>query len=266
MDVQIVSLSFLLVYLFLVAILDLKTKETPYFLSFSFIGAGLLSNIVFLIDTKDWLLVVNPLLASLISYLKYRFGLWGGGDFLVFIGTSLYLNLAFPYLWNFLVFLIFMYFSTLLYNSLYSLIIYVKERLFSKYELLFAFLILLLLYKHSYYWAFIVLLLWLLLVVYKLDLYYFTKKIPVEQLREEDWLAYDVYKDGKVLVKSSDYPEGIDNDVIEKIKKENVKFVYIKDGIPYLPTFFLALIFTIIFYEKEELIMGLINQFLLSIL
>jgi hypothetical protein len=255
-DFQLITFFFLLFYLFAVAVIDLKTKETPYFLSFPFILSGLLANIVFLVKNYSLILLIsiflNLMLAFSISFLKYRFGFWGGGDFLIFIGTSFYLNLIWPYFGNFFWFLISLYIATLFYNTFFLLFIYFKSRLFHYYELIFFILIFLsLLLTNNIIFALFFFLLWLIIVLHKTDLLVFTKKTSINNLKEEDWLAYPIFKEDKEILNSKDVPYGFDNETIKKLEKERISFVYIKDGIPYLPAFFIALIILYFIYNSN---------------
>lgn len=63
----------------------------------------------------------------------------------------------------------------------------------------------------------------------------FKKKIPLSRLR-----IGDVLIDSKIW-------EGITEKQLKKIKKSNKKFVWIKEGVRFAPTFPLALLFTLIY-------------------
>jgi len=245
MDLIIISIT--LSFLILVSILDLLTRETPYFISFAFILIGFFANLILLTQNFSWFLIINIILAFLISYFKYRLGLWGGGDFLMFLGIVFYLNLAFPFLeFNVFYYLFSLYLATLVYNIIYVLIIYFKHKFFNKYETIF-FIFFFLLFFINKFLAIFLLLLWLIVVINKLDLLYFTKKVSINELKEEDWIAYEVYKDDKVVLEPEEFKEGIDEQTIKKLKQLGIKNVYIKDGIPYLPAFLLAYLFLLAF-------------------
>jgi len=241
---------FLLFLLSLLAIIDLKTKETPYFLSFSLILSGLLSIIIYLIGDFDInsfkIIVFNMIFSFVLSYLKYKFGLWGGGDYLVFIGISFYITILFPFLFSTVLFLIFVYISTVFYNTFYILLIYLKNKLFSKYELFFLFLLIIAILSKNLLFFSLTISLWLLIIIHKINTLYFTKKISINELKEEDWLAYDIYKNNKIILKVNEVREGLSKKDINYLKEKKVDFVYIKEGIPYLPTFLFAFILMLI--------------------
>ncbi len=230
-------------FLLLVSFLDLLTKETPYFISFPFLIVGFFSNVVLFFFYPSFFLIINIILAFLISYLKYKFGLWGGGDFLMFLGMSFYLNLTFPYLkFNILYFLFALYLSTLFYNIIYVFFIYFKKNLFSKYELIFIFLLFAFWFINKFFFFFIFLF-WILIMIHKLDLLYFTKKVSINNLKEEDWIAYKIYREKEIVLDPKKCREGVDEETIQKLKQLKVEVVYVKEGIPYLPAFFLAYLF-----------------------
>jgi Flp pilus assembly protein protease CpaA len=256
---------FLTFILSVLAILDLKTKETPYFLSFSLILSGVLSLIINLLTNFQISLIeiyfINLLSAFFISFFKYKLGFWGGGDFLVFVGTSFFITILFPFLFSPLLFLIFIYIATLFYNTFYLIFIYLKENFISKYEIIFFVLLLASLISKNFFLSLFILIIWLFIVLHKLNTLYFIKKIPVKNLKEEDWLAYEVYKNNEVILKPSDVKEGLTKEHIKLLKEKNVKFVYIKDGIPYLPTFLLGFLLMLFFSNKIFEIMSLFFYF-----
>lgn len=69
------------------------------------------------------------------------------------------------------------------------------------------------------------------------------KQVSPKELTEGDWLVNEV-KVGKKIIKPSVH--GLDSEEIALLKKHNKK-VLIKYGIPFVPVFFIALIFTILF-------------------
>ena len=69
------------------------------------------------------------------------------------------------------------------------------------------------------------------------------KEIPIGKLTEGDWLVSEV-KLGKKTISAS--KTGLDSEDIALIKKSSVKNVVVKEGMPFLPGFLLAYIFTLI--------------------
>ena len=75
----------------------------------------------------------------------------------------------------------------------------------------------------------------------------FKKKIPVSKLREGD------------VLESSRIWEGITKEQLKKIKDSRKRYVKIKDGVRFAPSFSLALIFT---YFQGDAIFWLIKYFI----
>ena len=75
------------------------------------------------------------------------------------------------------------------------------------------------------------------------------KYVSPEKLTEGDWIAKDIKIGGKYIAGPKDL--GIEKKQIKKLmelyKKRKVKKVLIKEGIPFVPSFLIAFILTIIF-------------------
>jgi hypothetical protein len=69
------------------------------------------------------------------------------------------------------------------------------------------------------------------------------KTVSAEKLTEGDWIAEDVMLDGKKVYDANKL--GIEKKDIEKLIKLNVKKVVVKEGIPFVPSFFISLIVTL---------------------
>lgn len=73
------------------------------------------------------------------------------------------------------------------------------------------------------------------------------KKIPVEKLTEGDWIYENIYIGKKYVVGPKDL--GISREQIATLKKnKKIRKVMIKEGIPFIPAFLIAFIFTIAMY------------------
>jgi len=69
--------------------------------------------------------------------------------------------------------------------------------------------------------------------------------IPVNKLTEGDWIIDKIKLKNGELYKPS--KTGISLEDIALLKKNNVKFARVKEGIPFLPSFLIAYIVTLIF-------------------
>jgi len=70
------------------------------------------------------------------------------------------------------------------------------------------------------------------------------KKIPLSKLTEGDWITGKIkLKNNKIFASEK---TGISAKDIALLKKNKIKFVNVKYGMPFLPSFFVAYILTII--------------------
>ena len=74
------------------------------------------------------------------------------------------------------------------------------------------------------------------------------KKILVSQVTEGDWVAEDVIVNGKTIVSKKDL--GVSKEQLELLnklaKQKKLKFVNVKYGIPFVPSFLIAFVVAII--------------------
>ena len=74
----------------------------------------------------------------------------------------------------------------------------------------------------------------------------FVQKISVKEVTEGDWLAEDVIHNNKIIC--SKKKPCLDNKQIKNLKKHNIRKVWIKIGIPFVPAIFIGFLITIILY------------------
>ncbi|MEK6868181.1 MAG: A24 family peptidase [Nanoarchaeota archaeon] len=76
----------------------------------------------------------------------------------------------------------------------------------------------------------------------------FVKEIPIAKVTEGDWVANDIIVAGKVIVGKKDL--GISREQLDELKllfaKKKIKTVAVKYGIPFVPSFFIAFIVTVV--------------------
>jgi prepilin signal peptidase PulO-like enzyme (type II secretory pathway) len=94
----------------------------------------------------------------------------------------------------------------------------------------------------------------LLLLIITLGIYLLLKFVKVvEEVGFKKRISVSKLKVGDVLAEEK-FWKGINEKEIEKIKKSGKKFVWIKEGVRFAPTFFLALIFTLYYGDGISLI------------
>jgi len=70
------------------------------------------------------------------------------------------------------------------------------------------------------------------------------KKVKVKDLTEGDWIQGDIKKGRKIILKYKRL--GVDLKDIRKLKRNKIRKVTVKEGVPFLPAFLIAYIVTII--------------------
>jgi hypothetical protein len=78
------------------------------------------------------------------------------------------------------------------------------------------------------------------------------KIIPVSRLTEGDWVAGNVKINHKIIYKKSSL--GVTKDQLRLIKNSKIKRIKIKEGIPFIPSIFLATLVTLVFGSLVSLI------------
>ena len=279
---EILLLTITITYLVIASISDLKTKEVPDFISYSLIIIALTLRLLYSLTTKDFTYLIQGLIGFAIfvalAFLFYYTKIWGGGDakLLMWLGAvfptypKILLNYFTPNL-N-LPFLLILIMNILIIGSVYGILwsiilttmnkkqvlkeikpIYVKYRLLTHLFLILSILILssILIIPETKI-KLMMLALSIIILIYPY-LIIFTKTIEesclikntdIENLTEGDWLAKDVKVNNKVIL-SKKITE-IEKKHIQLLKKYKIKKVLIKHGIPFIPSFLLSVIISLI--------------------
>ena len=257
---------------------DFKTREVPDWVNFGLIGIGFGINLLFSIIYWK----INFILASIagfgiffaLAWLMFQFGQWGGGDSKMLMGLGALFGVDFlsknffliHFLANFLI-------VGALYGILWSIfLIFKNKNRFIKIfkssmknkkvaltkKIILALFIILILFSLIIPDSLTKLMLLYLVIVIALTFYLWIavkavenscmlKYVKPNQLTEGDWIAKDVKVDGKYITGPKDL--GIEKKNIRKLielyKKGKVKKILIKEGIPFVPSFFVAYVITL---------------------
>lgn len=277
------------------SITDIKTREIPDWISFSAIILGLGLRLIYSISTFEWSFFFYGLLGFgiffAIGMFMFYTGQWGGGDSKLLMGMGALFatyptfllnhfspNLEYSFLLAFIINLVLV---GSLYGLVWSIILSIKYR--KKFAEEFhtimknktirkirrAVLVLLLIslaaslllrnvlfqisaisfsviiFLTFYVWIYV-------RIVEKACMYKF---LPVSKLTEGDWIAKDVTIKGKRITGPKDL--GISLEQIAKLKKLKVRRVLVKEGIPFIPSFFIAFIVSLIWGNILLVLMGL---------
>jgi len=273
MAIDLVFLIIVLIYLILASVYDIKTREVPDFLSYSLLAIALFFALSKSIYFHTFSFIIQSLFGILIfiilSFFLYYTRQWGGGDakLLIALGASFPVypgfllnyfspNLSMPFL---IIFLINLAVFGSLYSVLYAIIIVARQKnslkSFNKKYLIFLYFSLaLFLISFSLQKTFSLLLIATALVILYPFLFHFIKifeknfmfkTLPLSKITEGDWLSENIYKNKKLIL-SKNSP-GLTLKDIKKLKALKIKQVKIKYGMPFIPSFLIAFIISLIF-------------------
>lgn len=278
---------FVVVYLFLSSIFDLKTREVPDLLSYSLIIIALSLRLIYSIISKDFSFFLTGLLGFVIFFIvaniMYYSKQWGGADakLLMGLGASLpsYPQTLIPALnpnLDKIPFMLTLFLNLIivgaLYALLYSIIISIKNKNKLKEHfastlkskniskirkiIIFTSLIVIiyaliqqnnLIRFISSLIAFSLLFLFYLVVFLKaVERSSLIKKVNVNTLTPGDWVTHKITM-GKTQVYDPKKGYGLTSQQISKIKKFGIKNVEIKQGIPFVPSFFVSTILSLFY-------------------
>lgn len=241
-------------------ITDIKKREFPDYLSGLYVISAVAIRAVWALVTKDAMIVLPSIFFGLVvflfSYLMYKLRMWGGGDVKLLTGTVIALT-GFNDKYLFILFYMINFFVVgALYGIAMSLLYAlknpeaVKKDIINKTNFLKILISLIssaiILFTIKTQIAKIVavmlpLTILLDIVLRAVEKNCFVKKIAVSKLTEGDWVI--------TRLKGIYEPERdicVNEKIIKEFKKRGFKTVIVKEGIPYIPSFLIAFILTLI--------------------
>lgn len=273
--------SLVLLALVIGSITDIKTREVPDWLNFSLIPLGLGIRLVYSLVVNDFSFIIEGLAGFMVFFIlglvMFYTGQWGGGDSKMLMGLGALIGIPLNNFYGFmniplLSFLINVIIVGSLYGIIWSFVKIIKNKKKFKQELkkltksivktrkimlvLFILLVFLVIFIPDFFVK--VLIISLILVIYvSFYLLIFVKAVEracmlkyVSPLNvtEGEWIAKDIVIDGKRISGPKDL--GIERKQLKKLislyKKGKIKRVLIKVGIPFVPSFLVAYIVTIL--------------------
>jgi len=257
-----------IIFLILASISDLKTREVPDYLSHSLIAIAAIFIILKAITSNNYNIILNSaiifIIFLIISLVMYYTKQWGGGDskILMALGIVFYTypesllnyfspNLTIPFP---LILIINILIFGSIYGIIYSIIILNKSKKkfrpkINKLFLIPPIILIILSFLFQDIIKILILLLALLALIYPYLISYvrfiekncMLKLIPINKLTEGDWIAQDI----KNIYNQKSI--GVTKKQIELIKKLKIKTILVKYGIPFIPSFLIAVIISLIF-------------------
>lgn len=267
--------------LILATIFDIKTKEIPNWLTYTFISLALTANIIYSVLENDYYIILKSFLGFsfffIIGNVMYYTQQWGGGDakLVMGLGAAFYTypkfllnyfspNLSLPFTFT-------LFINILVIGSVYSIVwaLYLMYKNFGKFTesiklklkktkktqiitllaiLLFIIVLLFIDIDKLIIVTFsllIIFLLYLLIAIKTIDEICMYKIAPTAKLTEGDWIPKPIYHRGKVIIKCK--AEGLTKKDILLLKSYKIKEILIREGIPFVPSLLISFIVTIIF-------------------
>lgn len=260
---------------------DLKTREVPDMLNYGLICVGLILALIFSIFFWDYIYILNSLVGLGLFFglacLMFYTGQWGGGDSKMLMGLGALFGLQISnILDNFLVsFFVNMLIAGAGYGIIFSMYLAMKNWKNVKKEykklakkklvmiLRYIVLILVIVFIFTFFYIqdfFFKIYVSLLIILVGVGFYSWMfvkiiekacmfKLVHPNKLTEGDWIAKEIKIKGKVIAGPKDL--GIEKKQIKKLitlyKQKKIKKVMIKEGIPFVPSFLIAYILTLIY-------------------
>ncbi|MBI3026672.1 prepilin peptidase [Candidatus Woesearchaeota archaeon] len=279
---SIVAYGISFVALLAASLTDLKTREVPDWLNYGLIISGIALNLLFSVIYSTHSFIINSIVGLIIffgiAYIMFYAGQWGGGDSKILMGLGAMIGIdlsstSHQFLFGFFI-------SSLFVGAIYGLLWSIwlafknKKKFLTAYTkissgknivkikktmvifllaLLFSLLFIvrtntirtlllsasLLILVTFYLWIFVK-------AIEKSSMY---KSVEPSKLTEGDWIVDDVYVEGKYITGPKEL--GISKSQIRKLvqfhKQKKVRKILIKEGIPFVPSFFIAFCITWVF-------------------
>jgi Flp pilus assembly protein protease CpaA len=248
---------------------DVLTREVPDTVSYALIVIGLLGGLIAALVLQDLTFFLERLFGFIggvaIGMLMFYTRQWGGGDAKLIMGVGAILGLGSNNL-QLIEFLILLIFCGAAYGIIYTLVLalsvhrkiflpafslYVRTKFVHRLRIglvvtgvVFVILIIIAPYDRKIMLGLLLLAIYLLVYAWifmkVVEQHIMLKQYPVSKLTEGDWVAKDVKAGKKLLVSAKS--TGITNAQISALKKSRVRYVLVKEGIPFVPGFLLAFI------------------------
>ncbi len=267
---------------------DLKTREVPDWLSYSLIFTGIGLRLIFSVYYNNYSYIIEGIaglvLFVAIAFLMFYAGQWGGGDSKMLMALGALFGISLDYNSFSISFFINLLLVGAVYGLLYSLYQVLNNwKAFKKELSKFNFK------KHVHYFIILVLALsiiiyfsindiylkfifisWIFFILFTIILWQFVKIVEKacmlklvnpNILTEGDWIAKEVKYKGNVIAGPKDL--GLSKKQIKLLanlyNKKKIDKVVLKIGIPFIPSFLIAFIITLIF---GNMLKNLTNLFL----
>ena len=275
-DILITSVA--LLALIIATITDLKSKEVPDYLSYLLIALGFSYRIFYSILNYDLYYFLYGLLGFGVTFLigvcLYYSRQWGGGDTKLLMGLGIIFATP-PYFIQEKFFLLNLIFNIFLAGAIYGIFYgvylafknktkFLKElkrilegskiKFIRTFSFIISAILFILVLLSKDYATRIILFGFIIFLMFYIHLWIFVKSVEnvcmfktvqTSKLMDGDWVVEDVIAKKKLIYDKNKL--SVEKKDILRFMKEGVKSVKIKDGIPFVPSFLIGTIVTLIF-------------------
>lgn len=248
-----------IIYLLMTSINDIKHRFVHDYTSYSFGLLFFVLRILLWIETGDIFQFINIFIyvipVLIISIILYKIGWWGGGDSKLI--TALAIGIPFLSTDNlfFLNFSINTLIGGLLFGLIYSFVLALKKykkvsKVLTKLDLtiilVLSLISVVMFFNNVLYKLFS-------LLLFTLPLTYLIRKVEpviqiidkkVKNLEPGDWIVEDIKIGRKKVLKK---PTGLSKEDIQMLQKTKLKYIKIKDGLPFVPSFLIGFFMTLLY-------------------
>lgn len=279
-----------LIALIIASVTDIKKREVPDWLNYSliFIGLGIRA-LYSIIEWNYWIFlygVFGFLVFLILALVMYYAGQWGGGDSKMLMGLGALIGiplnqiniLHLQFLKSFfLQFLILILLVGAVYGIIWSSVLAIKNRRkfvdkfvelnlkhikLKRILVIICFILFILSFFLNIFFKVYLLLLIIIALIFfyvfmfskAVELVCMHKTVPVGKLTEGDWIVNKIEVKGQYITGPKEL--GITKEQIEKLKKHKIKEVLIKEGIPFVPSFLIAFIISLILDYYNIVLLG----------
>ena len=272
--INFILISVAIIALIIGSITDIKKREVPDWLNYGLIFAALGIRAIYSAVSWDWMFflegIAGFIIFAAIAFAMFYAGQWGGGDAKLLMGLGALIGLGFDF--TEVPFMLILLFNILIVGGVYGLVWSIalavrKGKIFSKkfsillkekrkwrlsiwtigFALLaldFVFMPVPLKFLTAVFILIIISGFYLFIFIKIVEECCMLKYVKTSQLTEGDWIAKDIFVKGKRICGPKDL--GISKENIRKLIKLKIRKILIKDGIPFVPSFLIGYLITLI--------------------
>ncbi len=255
---------------------DFKKREVPDYISYGMIFVGIGIRLIHSVFVNDFSFLFQGIfglaICFIIALVMYYSGQWGGGDSKVMMGIGAFLGLPLRFdflnLPDLMIFFINLLIVGGVYGFIFTLLMGLKDakKIFKSFKKkyisqrtkrYFVLAVTLFMLIISFFvdritaiflvsFAILIIIFYnLLILITSIEKISMIKKIPVKSLTEGDWLAEEVKKGKKVILRPN--KTGLTTKQIKMLINYHIKWVKVRQGIPFVPSFLISYLALLIF-------------------